>query len=264
MGIERVERIVRGRRASMWIGPWRDRETALLLLHGGGGDAAVHWERVLPSLAAERFVVAPDFPGFGGSEALGAEASFAALRDWSVGVLDALAIERAVVVGNSFGAAIARYVAAAYPERVQRVVLVDGGAAPPIPRWLGRAFAWPVFDPLFAWMKSSAFSERGLAKMIVEPALLDGAMQSRMRASSDAFVGSMRNAALAGLPDERTPRTPVSIVWGARDALTPLRVGERLVAELPGSELHVIEGGGHMPQIERSAEMTRLLLSLSA
>lgn len=264
MGIERVERVVRGRRASMWIGPRREGETALLLLHGGGGDAAVHWERVLPALSETRFVVAPDFPGFGGSESLGAEASFAGLRDWSLGVLDALAIDRAVVVGNSFGAAIARYVAAAYPERVRRVVLVDGGAAPPIPRWLGRAFGWPIFDPLFSWMKGSAFSEAGLAKMIVEPALLDAAMVARMRASSDAFVASMRNAALAGLPDERTPRTPISIVWGERDALTPLKVGRQLAAELPGSELHVIAGGGHMPQIERPAEMTRLLLALSA
>lgn len=262
MSVERIERRVGGRRASMWVGPRRAGETTLLLLHGGGGDAAVHWERILPALAEQRHVVAPDFPGFGGSESLGAEASFAGLRDWAVGVLDVLEIERALVVGNSFGAAIARYVAAAYPARVRRVVLVDGGAAPPIPRWLGRAFGWSIFDPLFSFMKAQAFSDAGLAKMIVEPALLDAAMLARMRQSSGAFVSSMRNAALAGLPDERMLRVPVTIVWGARDALTPLSVGQKLAREIPDSTLHVIEGGGHMPQIERPDEMTRLLLTL--
>jgi pimeloyl-ACP methyl ester carboxylesterase len=98
----------------------------LLLVHGGLGDAALHFERIVPLLAARYRVIAPDLPRFGDTAPL-PDASFDRLADWLVSLADALALGRVVLVGNSFGAGLSRVLAARHPERVRGLVLLGGG-----------------------------------------------------------------------------------------------------------------------------------------
>src|SRR6476646_11454462 len=96
----------------------------LVLLHGGLGNAALHWGRNLADLARDFHVLAPDLPGFGATAPL-PEPSYGAYAAWVAAFcVEAEVGPSVVLVGNSMGAAIARCMAAG-PLNVARVVLVD-------------------------------------------------------------------------------------------------------------------------------------------
>ncbi len=96
----------------------------LVLLHGDG-ETARDWQWVMPRLAAAgHHVVAPSLPGHGGSASADSYAQ-EDLTAWLASVLEALALDRITVVGNSIGALMALHLALAHPDRVQRLVLVD-------------------------------------------------------------------------------------------------------------------------------------------
>jgi pimeloyl-ACP methyl ester carboxylesterase len=107
---------------------------ALLLLHGNAGSSRT-WRDVIPQLTDRFTVIAPDLIGHGQSEkpvgaySLGAFAS--GIRD----LLEVLDVERASVVGQSFGGGVAMQLAYQHPERCERLVLVDSGG-------LGREVNW--------------------------------------------------------------------------------------------------------------------------
>lgn len=246
---------VEGRPARVWVG---GAGAPLLLLHGGVGPADLHWRGVWGDLAETFHLIAPDFPGFGGTAPIPG-ASFARMTSWVAALLDALAISRAAVVGNSFGAAVARFFGAAYPERTSQVVLVNGGAAPPIPAFVGKLMTARIFDGMFESIRKRTFTAEGLSKMIADPALLTPAFVRESEEASQGFVRAMREAGTAGLPAAQTPKAPTLVVWGMSDRLVKPKVGEKLCAEIPGARFHGIDGGGHMPQLERPAEFTAIL-----
>lgn len=101
----------------------------LLLLHGRFGDAHLHWAEIMPVLADEFHLIAPDLPGYGGSAPLPA-LSLEAFVDWTQSLLDALNIEQAAVVGSSFGGTVARLLATMRPTYVPALILVNGGGLP--------------------------------------------------------------------------------------------------------------------------------------
>jgi pimeloyl-ACP methyl ester carboxylesterase len=113
---------------------WRGGSGApLLLLHGGLGDASTHWRWCWNALADGYALYAPDLPGMGGMSAALDTPGYQALVDWTVALLDALGLQQVAVVGNSFGGALARLLAANYPARVSRVLLVNGGRVVGLP-----------------------------------------------------------------------------------------------------------------------------------
>jgi len=112
------------------VGRWPGDSTPVLAIHGITANHLA-WGMVAP--LAPWPVVAPDLRGRGGSGTLPGPYGMAAHAADCVAVLDALGIERAVVAGHSMGGFVAAVLAHRYPERVARLVLVDGGAplAPP-------------------------------------------------------------------------------------------------------------------------------------
>jgi len=127
----------------------------LMLIHGSGPGvtAWANWRLVMPELAKQRRVIAPDMLGFGYSER---PANPDYQRDvWvehAIGVLDALGIEQADLVGNSFGGGIALALAIRYPHRVRRLVLMGSvGVSFPITDGLDRVWG---YEPSFQTMRS--------------------------------------------------------------------------------------------------------------
>ena len=118
--------------------------TPLLLVHGGGTDAAaISWYRLVEPLAAHGAVWAPDLPGFGASLGVEPVGGSDALAEVLVEVLDAVGVERAVVMGVSMGGDVAMNLAIAHPDRVAALVLVAPGGL--VARFGGRftqAAAW--------------------------------------------------------------------------------------------------------------------------
>ena len=109
----------------------------MLLIHGVTASHLT-WPLVAERLP-EVLVIAPDLRGRGRSNDLGGEAGLASHARDLVAVLDALGVERVVVVGHSMGAFVALVLADLYPERVARVVLVDGGLPLDLPEGLSTA-----------------------------------------------------------------------------------------------------------------------------
>ena len=105
----------------------------VLLIHGSGPGvtAWANWRLVLPDLARERRVIAPDMLGFGYTERpAGVRYGLDAWVAHALGVLDALKIGQADLVGNSFGGGIALALAIRHPERVRRLVLMGSVGVP--------------------------------------------------------------------------------------------------------------------------------------
>lgn len=120
-------------RVGVWDGP-SDAAPAVLLIHGVTASH-LSWPYVADRLPDAR-VIAPDLRGRGRSNGLAGKAGLAAHARDMVAVLDALGIEQAVVVGHSMGAFVALVLGDLYPDRVSRVVLVDGGLPLDLPAGL--------------------------------------------------------------------------------------------------------------------------------
>lgn len=243
-------------------------EPALMLLHGFGASTYT-WREVMQPLAENHLVVAFDRPAFGlterpmpgrfpnGVNPYTAEAQ----TDLTVGLMDALGIERAVLVGNSAGGTVATYTALRYPERVQALVLVDaaiyaGGGSPgflrplfntPQMRHLGPLIArriqeWGYEFGRSAWHDPSRFTDE-IWQNYTKPLRAenwDRALWELTRAS--------RPLGLSERLDELT--MPVLVITGDDDRIVPTEQSVRLASEIPGAELVVIPACGHVPQEE--------------
>src|SRR5580658_754836 len=108
--------------------------TALLLLHGIAGSSRT-WRDVIPLLTDRFTVIAPDLMGHGLSEKPVGDYSLGAFASGIRDLLEVLGIDRATVVGQSFGGGVAMQLAYQHPERCERLVLVDSGG-------LGREVSW--------------------------------------------------------------------------------------------------------------------------
>lgn len=219
---------VQGRPARVWRG---GSGPALLLLHGGVGDARLHWEPVWEKLAHSFVVAAPDLPGFGETAPL-PSASFSAFADWVGELREVLGFPRMVLMGNSFGGGVARLYAAAHPVRVVRLILVNGGVLPQIPGWARRLAALPrLSDWLLDFMRRQAFSRAGLKRLVGDESL----------------------------PVRQTPTSPTLVLWGEQDRQAPLASGRKLAASLPGAAFRAIPNAGHMPQLEQPEQFVTIL-----
>lgn len=175
-----------------------------------------------------------------------------------VGLLDALGIERAHIVGASMGGMIAQMIAAAYPERVlslSSIMSTTGNPAlpPAKPEAMAR-LSTPAPDPKADF---DAFINYGVesGKIIGSPAYPQDETEQRANLKADyerSFypVGTGRQmAAIVASGDRRAAlaeiTAPTVVIHGADDPLVPLTGGHDTAATIPGAELHVVPGMGH-------------------
>lgn len=228
-----------------------DNGRTILLIHGGMGDARLHWGAVMPLLAQEEFrVLAPDLPGFGKSQLLPVM-RMDTLLHWLKSFLDALEIEQAVVIGNSLGGLIARLFTAANPQLVPAVVLLNGGGVPEIPPALRILERIPVVSNVLLGQFVGAMTDpKNLRRMIHVQDVPTDDFIAGTRAAHKSFARLMRMLVSGTLPEARNPIVPTLILWGADDTFTPLTDGEAVKDSIPGATLTEITDCGHMPQLE--------------
>ena len=204
----------------------------VILIHGLSGSSR-WWSRNVDALAERFEVYIIDLLGFGrsrGRQRFVLAGAAALLAGW----MDAIGIERAHVVGHSMGGFIAAQLAAEFPDKVSRLVLVD--AAVPLPRQsllryassLGRELraAMPRFLPLVATDALRA-----------GPRTVLNAADQLLAADIKQSLGDIR--------------TPVLLVWGERDTLVPVAVADRLVELIPNAERVILAGAGHNSMWDR-------------
>jgi pimeloyl-ACP methyl ester carboxylesterase len=252
----------------------------VVFLHGTGSWGEM-WRESLDAAAAAGFrTVAMDLPPFGYSErpAPGAYRTEDQARR-IVGVLDALAASRVTLVGHSFGGRATLLAALSAQDRVKSLVLVDPalGLDQPetAPSSLVRAAmaTRPIRNTLMAaTVTNPQLTRRFLSMMIADPAAANEtrvAMLQRplvIKGSTDAVGEWARVFLTASDAPLRTaftatpPSMPVLLVWGSADTITPLGQGQWLAQHIPGSRLLVLDGLGHIPQIESPTRFNEALL----
>ena len=262
MAIERLEIATRGGRV-LWhlagSGP------PLLLIHGGAGSWT-HWLRVIPALGDEFRLLAPDLPGFGGSDLPPKPADPRALAAQVREGLDLLLPResRLAIAGFSFGGLVSGLLASEMAERITRLVLVG-------PSGLGMPSSLPL--PLRSWRGLSACARstvhrHNLATLMIgreeaideETIALQAENAERARINSRPF--SAGRHLLESLESERPP---LGAIWGGEDAIARhdlharIAVLRRLDPALP---VAVIPGAGHWVAHEQPAAFAAVLKAM--
>lgn len=233
---------------------WRNANPAperpnLILIHGGMGDAHWHWHTVWEGLGESFNVAAPDLPRFGSTVEL-PHTSFAELIEWLARVQELVGMSQAAFVGNSFGAGLARLYAAAHPERVTHLILVDGGQMPRTRKLVRRMIGAPLMAPMFELIRRQAFSEQAIKRAFGNPKLVTEQVLTDAQNASIGFVSLMREVVMSDVPSNTTPHVPTLLVWGERDKLASFQRADEIGEQVSATRLAVIKNAGHLPQLE--------------
>jgi pimeloyl-ACP methyl ester carboxylesterase len=243
---------------------------AVVLLHGLASSLYT-WKDVLPALARDHDVIAPDLPGFGQSDQP-PDLDGARYPGLVLGLMDRLGIEKAAIVGNSMGGAAAVGVAAAQPERVTALVLIDSAGfnlAPDERPWILRLVgSRPVGTVLERLPVRGRLVRIGLRQVFHEPSLVTKERFDEYLAplARPGAMTSMRSLLLArareaaAFPEQaRRVRAPALVIWGREDRWIPVEQADLFVAAIKGSRQVILEQCGHVPQEERPADVVRLV-----
>jgi pimeloyl-ACP methyl ester carboxylesterase len=236
----------------------------LIFLHGLGGDAS-NWVLNIGPLSEKYHVYAPDQIGFGNSDKPLVEYRIETFVEFLHVFMQALNIPQATLVGNSLGGWIAADFAARYPEKVDRLVLVDaaglGPEGPPIPLPVDLNPASPsgMRKVLEFIVYNKQWVTDEVARQAFERRLKRGDGYTIQRVMAGIFAGNQFLDAKVGSIHAAT-----LVLWGREDALTPLSLGERFQKAIPGAKLTVIDQCGHIPQMEKPMEFNKALVEFLA
>ncbi len=233
----------------------------VILLHGLGGSWRA-WQQNIGPLAEKFHVIAPDQIGFGKSDKPLVNYRIRTYVDFLDQFCKQLKIDRATLVGNSMGGWIAVLFTTTFPDRVDKLVLVDAAGYPP-PNTVDPRTFYGLNPTTRAGMKVLT-AKVFYSKLFQTDTAIDAAIASRLAAGDGYTINSITESIIRGedfLDDQvKTIKRPTLIVWGREDGLTPLSDGERFNKEIAGSKLVVIEQCGHVPNFEKAAEFSAVLM----
>jgi pimeloyl-ACP methyl ester carboxylesterase len=227
----------------------------VVLLHGAG-DTAGTWFKVVPELMGSRTLIVPDLAGHGDSAPRTGPIDFKDVMEGVEAVLDALTPrQKVVLVGNSLGAWVAMLIAQRNPERVSLAVCVDGGAI------RGSNLHARVLPRNRHEARESVEQTRDRRSPHVPDFVLDDIVRQAHQGSLARFAATeaTMNHYLLDEAQLREIAVPVRLIWGRSDRLVPLDYAARMHAALPSAELVVLDGCGHVPQLECPAAFVAAL-----
>jgi 2-hydroxy-6-oxonona-2,4-dienedioate hydrolase len=233
----------------------------VILLHGLGGSAQV-WQFNIGPLAEKFHVVVPDQIGFGKSDKPLVNYRIRTYVDFLDQFCKQLKIERATLVGNSMGGWIAAMFTAAFPDRVDKLVLVDAAGYEPPKDLDTRAFFGlnPTTREGMKILSAKVFYN----KAFLTDAVIDMAIAARLAAGDGYTINSITESIIRGEDFldgvVKNIKRPTLIVWGRQDGLVTLAEGERFNKDIAGSKLIVIDQCGHVPNVEKPGEFNAAVL----
>ena len=229
----------------------------VVLIHGAGGTH-LYWPAEIRRLPGYR-VFAPDLPGHGKSGGQGfqqVEAYCSKLMSW----LDELEIHRLVMVGHSMGSAIALMTALKFPERLEGLVVIGGGARLKVASQLLEAAEIPTtwlnaVKMIVDWSFSEQTSER--LKLLARQRMAEG--------RSSVLLGDLQACSVFDVSDQISQiQVPTLVLCGSEDRMTPPRNSEFLAERIHQSTFERIAGAGHMAQLEKPGEVASRILEFLA
>ncbi|HEY6230999.1 MAG TPA: alpha/beta hydrolase [Pyrinomonadaceae bacterium] len=244
----------------------------MILIHGFATSNLV-WSKVFLDLAAGGFrVIAPDLLGYGYSDKpRNMDYTIARQAEMVVAFMKQLGLERAILVGSSYGAAVAVTIALDHPEVVEKLVLVGAvNNNKPTRYMLMRLFGSPIIGDILSPL---LVGSRRLLRLRMKRVYDRHAWElDERRVEARHLPLSTRNAHRAIIRtvrrwdadrvsrDAHLLTQPTLLLWGDTDREVPLEDGERLHEAIPGSRLIVFRDCGHLPHEEYPQLFTKLVL----
>jgi pimeloyl-ACP methyl ester carboxylesterase len=239
----------------------------VVLVHGSGPGVTsyANWRLVLPELGQDFHCVAPDMVGFGYSERPeNPDYSVQTWADQTVGVMDALGIARAHLIGNSFGGAIALRIATQHPERVKKLVLMGSmGVEFEITEGLNAVWGYDgTLEGMRRVMGYFAYDTKLTTDELAE-VRYHGATQPGFQESFSSMFPEPRQRWVSAMAspeaDLRALPHRTLILHGREDKVIPLSNSYQLEQLLDNADLGVFSHCGHWSMIERTADFNRLV-----
>jgi pimeloyl-ACP methyl ester carboxylesterase len=226
------------------------RGTPIVLIHGMGNSAEV-WSSVILRLRKECLVYALDLPGFGKTPAAPEGYNIATHVLYVKRFIDALGYPRVTLVGNSLGGWIATRFAVDYPERVDRLYLLNSAG-----------LRHEQVNSSYAIDRAAAqrSSNHMLGYRLPLPGfILDALVRiSQMPAYTNFVTGYDSQEELDSVLSQ--VHAPTTIIWGEQDKVFPITCARDLHSGIAHSELIILQGVGHLPQMQASAKVAKIIV----
>ncbi|MFN4056962.1 MAG: alpha/beta fold hydrolase [Roseinatronobacter sp.] len=246
----------------------------LVLVHGANGNSRDFTLGLVARLAQDYRVIALDRPGFGFSDAFGAPESPLDQAEILRKAADALGVRRPIVLGHSYGGAVA--LAWALQEKQTAALVLLAPASHPWPGDLGLLYrladtriGQSVILPLFARLAPRAGIDRAVRGVFAPDPVPEGYLDHlgvdlTLRTSQFLLnarqINSLLGYVTGMVPDYPRLTLPIEVLHGTADVTVGLSIhSERLKAEIPSARLTVLDGVGHMPHHSRPAEVIQAI-----
>nr|WP_320159082.1 alpha/beta hydrolase [Marinobacter salarius] len=245
-----------------------DSGTSLLLLHGSGPGvtAWANWRFNLPVLSETRRVVAPDMVGFGYTERPpGVDYNLDTWVKHGIDFLDALGIEKADVVGNSYGGALALAMAIRHPDRIRRLVLM-GAAGVDFELTPGLDAVWgytPSVENMRKLIRTFAFNQDLMSDELAELRYRASVRPGFQEAFASMFPAPRQrwvDALASSEKDIRAMDKETLIIHGRDDVIVPPVTSRKLFEYIEYAQLHLFGRCGHWTQIEHADRFNKLVM----
>lgn len=235
----------------------------VILLHGNV-SYGIFWFPVIGPLSSRCRVIAPDIVGYGESDKPPASYDDRYFCSWLSDFMDALGLQRAHIVGHSQGGAIALHYALDYPERVEKLVIVNSGG-------LGRLESIGV---LFALNWYVLFPSRKAGLRIGKYSFHKSEKSDRVRSTKRIWCRGFKNARSKAssftrwkkmgsriLPEQLSRISQETLlIWGEQDKYFSISQAEDAHKSIPGSQISIISNSGHVPFVDQPEEFNNILM----
>ena len=233
-----------------------------VLLGGSLGTTLAMWQPQLPALSERFRVIRYDHRGHGGSPVMPGPYTIDELGSDVLAMLDRLEVERVFYCGLSLGGMIGMWLASHAPARIQRLVLVCTSAyLPPAEAWTQRAATVREAG------SPEAVADAVIARWFTEPYVRERPdVVARHRAmiadtSAEGYAGCCEAIAIMDLrPGLPRIVAPTLVIGAEQDPATPPEHVRAIAAGIPGARLEILDPAAHLSSVERSAEVTQLIV----
>jgi 2-hydroxy-6-oxonona-2,4-dienedioate hydrolase len=234
----------------------------VILLHGLGANVS-SWQFNIAALAQGYHVVAIDQIGFGKSDKPMLKYRVGTYVDFLDKFMSEVKIEKASLVGNSLGGWIAALTAIKYPNRVEKLVLVDAAGIKPtdIDMNLLYSLNYSTRDEARALVKLAFYNQT----IVGTDPFIEESMRVRVTAGDSYTITSLTESIkrnedfVNGRLGEI--KKPTLIFWGKQDGLLKITDGEQFHRGIAGSEFVVFDQCGHVPQVEKAVDFNKALIA---
>ncbi|MGQ9508848.1 MAG: alpha/beta fold hydrolase [Thermodesulfobacteriota bacterium] len=246
----------------------------LLLIHGFGAGFWV-WEKQIDFLSRFYRVYALDLLGHGYSDRPKIDYRPQTYISFFKNFMEGIGVRRATLIGNSMGGGIAWATALFFPEKVDRLVLIDSIPPDVLDQVKNDSFkllASIKDTPLFLYLLIAARNRNSIRQVLRDcildsklliPEVIDRQWEiSRIKGTTKVLFSTLKYA------DEARPlknsisfiQHPTLLIWGERDQIFPPSVGEALSRSLSKSTFQLVKGCGHIPMWEKPQEVNNMIL----